>query len=115
MQKMKNMLDVAIRFAKLVASRSFSAINRHPVLAVVILSPLCVVTIRQASASNELTTNLSFDSLTVTAAVTSQDYSRFSHSTPREHTDLMGRSNCGSCHRRGDSSTIPRFPVHKDC
>ena len=112
---MKNKLDVAIRFTKLVASRSFSAINRHPVLAVVILSPLCVVTIRQASASNELTTNLSFDSLTVRAAVTSQDYSRFSHSTPREHADLMGRSNCGSCHRRGDSSTIPRFPVHKDC
>lgn len=43
------------------------------------------------------------------------DYSRFSHSTPREHADLMGRENCGSCHRRTDSSHAPRFPVHKDC
>jgi len=43
------------------------------------------------------------------------DYSRFSHSTPREHADLMGRGNCGSCHRRTDSSLAPRFPLHKDC
>lgn len=27
----------------------------------------------------------------------------------------MGRKNCGSCHRRSDSSVTPRFPVHKDC
>ena len=44
-----------------------------------------------------------------------EDYSKFSHAKPREHADLMGRSNCGSCHRRNDSSTLARLPVHKDC
>lgn len=43
------------------------------------------------------------------------DYSKFSHSSPREHEDLMGRANCGSCHRRSDGSPAPRFPLHKDC
>lgn len=42
------------------------------------------------------------------------DYSKFSHSTPREHADLMDRKNCGSCHRRGNG-TAPTFPPHKDC
>ena len=46
---------------------------------------------------------------------TEQDYSRFSHSRPREHADLMSRKNCGSCHRRTDASLVPRFPLHKDC
>lgn len=44
-----------------------------------------------------------------------RDYFKFSHSSPREHAELMGRSNCASCHRRGEGSTEPRFPVHKDC
>jgi len=42
------------------------------------------------------------------------DYSKFSHSSPREHADLMDRRNCGSCHRRG-AGTAPAFPLHKDC
>ena len=115
MQKMRNMPHVAIESAKRVASASFSALNRQPLLAVVIAMSLCVVTIVHASDSNGLITALSFNTLAPTAAATSQDYSRFSHSTPREHADLMGRSNCGSCHRRGDSSATPRLPVHKDC
>ena len=43
------------------------------------------------------------------------DYSKFSHSRPREHADLMARTNCASCHRRSDSSLEPKFPLHKDC
>jgi c(7)-type cytochrome triheme protein len=46
--------------------------------------------------------------------IANADYSKFSHSTPREHADLMDRKNCGSCHRRGDGTT-PAFPLHKDC
>lgn len=42
-----------------------------------------------------------------------KDYSKFSHSNPKDHSDLMG--NCGSCHRRRDSSVEPAFPLHKDC
>jgi c(7)-type cytochrome triheme protein len=49
------------------------------------------------------------------AGVPAQDYSRFSHSSPKEHADLMGRANCVSCHRRGDASPEPRLPAHKDC
>ena len=44
-----------------------------------------------------------------------RDYSKFSHSSPREHADLMWRANCGSCHRRTDSFITPKFPIHKDC
>jgi c(7)-type cytochrome triheme protein len=43
------------------------------------------------------------------------DYSKFSHSSPKEHADLMARANCASCHRRSDSSLAPQFPLHKDC
>jgi c(7)-type cytochrome triheme protein len=46
--------------------------------------------------------------------VFTSDYSKFSHSTPREHADLMDRKNCGSCHRRG-AGTAPTLPLHKDC
>lgn len=45
----------------------------------------------------------------------SPDYSKFSHSNPAEHAALTGRQNCGSCHRRRDSSVEPAFPLHKDC
>jgi c(7)-type cytochrome triheme protein len=44
-----------------------------------------------------------------------QDYSKFSHSTPKEHADLTGRSNCAGCHRRSGGSLEPKLPVHKDC
>jgi c(7)-type cytochrome triheme protein len=49
------------------------------------------------------------------ATISSSDYSKFSHSTPREHADLMDRTKCGSCHRRNGSSVTPTFPLHKDC
>jgi len=42
------------------------------------------------------------------------DYSKFSHTSPREHADLMDRRNCGSCHRRG-SGVAPASPLHRDC
>jgi len=42
-----------------------------------------------------------------------RNYSKFEHSTPKEHADLM--TNCASCHRRRDSSVQPTFPLHKDC
>src|SRR6266850_5709713 len=59
------------------------------------------------------------NSLSIRRFTATQDYSKFSHSSPKEHwdvtKDLNGRSRCGSCHRRSDSSPAPRFPVHKDC
>ena len=53
--------------------------------------------------------------LSVETGLPVQDYSKFSHASPREHADLMDRTNCMSCHRRGDASVEPRFPIHKDC
>jgi c(7)-type cytochrome triheme protein len=50
-----------------------------------------------------------------TANMSVQDYSKFSHSSPKEHADLMSRGNCGSCHRRSDASKESKFPLHKDC
>jgi c(7)-type cytochrome triheme protein len=44
-----------------------------------------------------------------------QDYSKFSHSSPKEHADLTDRPNCAGCHRRSGTSLEPRLPVHKDC
>ena len=43
-----------------------------------------------------------------------KDYSKFSHSTPVEHANLMGRGNCNSCHRQTGLLT-PAFPIHRDC
>jgi c(7)-type cytochrome triheme protein len=48
-------------------------------------------------------------------SIPAPDYSKFSHSTPKEHADLTARANCAGCHRRGSSSMEPKFPAHKDC
>ncbi len=44
-----------------------------------------------------------------------QDYSKFSHSYPRDHAALSGRWSCSICHTRRDNSAAPSFPQHKDC
>ena len=44
-----------------------------------------------------------------------QDYSKFSHSFPKQHADLTASSNCAGCHRRGDGSVGLKFPAHKNC
>ena len=44
-----------------------------------------------------------------------QDYSKFSHSYPRDHAALSGRWSCSICHTRRDNSLEPKFPEHKDC
>lgn len=44
-----------------------------------------------------------------------QDYSKFSHSSPKEHAELTARANCAGCHRRSGGSLEPKFPAHKDC
>ena len=101
----------------LAAPRALGATRRQLAFATLILFLICTGTI--------------FDSLTATAVVydfttgtaprsaraetIGADYSKFSHSAPKEHADLMGRANCVSCHRRNDSSPSPRLPVHRDC
>ncbi|HWT01898.1 MAG TPA: cytochrome c3 family protein [Pyrinomonadaceae bacterium] len=48
-------------------------------------------------------------------SVPTQDYSRFSHSTPGAHAALTGRWSCSICHDRRGNSVEPAFPQHKDC
>ena len=82
-------------------------------LAVPVLVLLCLLA---AISLNRPASAVAVASITFPAAsAAAQDYSKFSHSSPREHAELTGRSNCASCHRRSDGSPEPRFPVHKDC
>jgi c(7)-type cytochrome triheme protein len=112
---MRNSHDIANRSERLVAPRSFSA-TKQRVLAVMILLTMCIVTLVKAFGdSGELTDKVGLDVLDLYAASAIQDWSKFSHKKPREHEELMGPANCVSCHRRNDSSPLPRLPVHKDC
>lgn len=72
------------------------------------LVALCALSI-DAVRRSEATPNTSSGKV-----VSTGDYSKFSHSSPREHADLMDRKNCGSCHRRGPG-VAPTWPLHKDC
>lgn len=82
----------------------------------VLLLAMFVGKVVDASApSREVARHTRFGDLTKEVHGVWQDYSKFSHSTPKEHANLMGQSNCVSCHRRSDNSPIPRLPAHKDC
>lgn len=75
----------------------------------------CVVMLVSISQTTSATTRASGPYRVGGTNIFVKDYSTFSHSSPKEHADLMGSSNCGSCHRRNDSSVGPKFPLHKDC
>jgi c(7)-type cytochrome triheme protein len=95
------------------------SVARRLALAAIIFFSICAVTVLNRSGASAVTNRLTAwrqpDSLNSASFATPSDYSRFSHSSPKEHADLMGRENCASCHRRSDASTQPRFPLHKDC
>lgn len=101
----------------IVAPSSFGVAKRRLVLAVMILFSIYTLTLFRGSASaiTNGPTGGRQPTLKSVASTPATDYSKFSHSRPREHADLMGRANCVSCHRRSDGSATPRFPVHKDC
>jgi c(7)-type cytochrome triheme protein len=101
----------------LAASRPLAVTKRQLAFAVPVLFLICAGTISNSPPTyavvDEFTTGSSSSSHS--GETLAQDYSKFSHSRPREHADLMGRTNCVSCHRRSDSSPSPRLPVHRDC
>lgn len=96
---------------------SVGATKRRLVLAVSILFLIWAVTLcysrRASGVADELTTGPTLSS--PDPFTLAQDFSKFSHSSPKEHADLTGRPNCAGCHRRSGSSLEPKFPVHKDC
>jgi c(7)-type cytochrome triheme protein len=97
-----------------VRTRLSRAKRRLTLLAVALLALLCllaVVVVSRRVFAGATLPNLF--SLKVNSSP--QDYSRFSHSSPNAHANLTARSNCTSCHRRSDSSSEPKFPLHRDC
>ena len=88
------------------ANSKYRTTKRSLISVVVALSALAISVNRQ---------DASLGTKGAVETVLQQDYSKFSHSSPREHAELMARSNCGSCHRRNDTAQAPRFPLHKDC
>lgn len=101
----------------LTATRPPGATRRRLAFAVPVLFLICGGTIFTSPHTSGIvdgfTTRSSENSRPAEALV--QDYSKFSHSRPKEHADLMGSARCVSCHRRRDSSPTPRLPVHRDC
>ena len=91
-----------------------SARGRRSFFAGVLLVLLCLVIVVSIGGHVPATGNVS-KPVPANANTPAQEYLKFSHSSPKEHADLMGRENCASCHRRSDASTEPRFPLHKDC
>jgi c(7)-type cytochrome triheme protein len=83
-------------------------------LASILLGLLCLLVMIEVDPVVSAVTNASA-SVPAKAAIPVSDYSKFSHSSPKEHADLMGRGNCASCHRRSDGPLEPKFPLHKDC
>jgi len=95
------------------------AVPRQLGLAAITVFAICALTLfedpRAAGLLTEVSTERTRASSKSTTGSLASDYSKFEHSSPKEHRDLMGRENCASCHRRSDASTQPRFPLHKDC
>jgi c(7)-type cytochrome triheme protein len=95
-------------------ARSSRAKRRSTLLAAALLASLCLPAVFVVS-RRVFAVTVTPQLFTLKADSSSQDYSRFSHSSPSAHAALTARSNCSSCHRRSDDSPEPRFPVHKDC
>lgn len=57
----------------------------------------------------------SSNSAEVVIATPSQDYSKFSHTSPGPHADFANPANCDSCHQRNGTAAQPTFPGHKAC
>jgi len=122
MQKIRSTLG-AKRSEAFARRRSVGVANRSRAITATILfsiGALALFTGRGASAiADEFTVGSLLDFVYGGRFIPAEDYSRFFHTSPKEHQDLAwdsgGRPTCDSCHRRSDSSPTPRFPVHKDC
>ena len=116
-KKMRSRQDAQQEPETVGASRSIRAVKLWLHLCLTILFLICAVTLfnspHSSAGGEKRTTALTISS--PFAIAFAQDYSKFSHSSPREHSDLMGPADCVSCHRRTDSSPSPRLPVHRDC
>ncbi len=113
-----NPQDVAEESEMVVVRRSTSVSKRLVLAAIILCSTFAVTSFNGGGASavtDQPTARRQVDSLNLASFTLAPDYSKFSHSSPRAHADLMGRENCDSCHRRSDSSPGPKFPLHKDC
>src|SRR5713226_4715125 len=117
MQKMRSTLAVK-RSEPFACRRSVGVAKRWRAITATILFSIGALALfngKCASAvAEELTAGPLIDSLNTGRFTPTEDYSRFFHTSPKEHKDLVwdsnGRPKCASCHRRSDSSPSPRFP-----
>lgn len=117
MQEMRSIKYASEKSEMLVGLNWMGSTRRRLLLTVTMLLLIWAVTFFASQSASALADELTarptrnFPNLLTLA----QDYSKFSHSNPREHADLTGRSNCAGCHRQSGNSLEPKFPVHKDC
>jgi len=91
---MRNIPDAVQESETIVASHSLGGTKLRLVLGVMILFSICTLTLlsgRGASAVTNEPTGRQLDFLNTDRFTLAPDYSKFSHSSPREHADLMGR------------------------
>src|SRR5260370_22648019 len=117
MQEMTNSQNLADETAKRSLSCCVFVLKRPALAAMVLWSifPVMLFNLSGAYRVNKLPNGERPPGSLKSSGFTAPDYSKFSHSNPHEHAELMGRENCGSCHRRKAGSLEPSFPSHKDC
>jgi c(7)-type cytochrome triheme protein len=116
MQKVTKPQDAAGESERVQALRRISTPERLALVAVVCccLSVILFNIKDSAAAPNEITAREP-KSLKSAIEEPTPDYSKFSHKSPIAHEAFAKAENCGTCHRRKDSSLEPKFPAHKDC
>jgi Cytochrome c7 and related cytochrome c len=122
MQKMRDARDARQKYASPFYSPIAHAIKGRLRSVALIFVSICALLVffndkRAAAVSDQSNAGMSSDFSSSSLFASAPDYSKFSHSSPGEHKDLMGRNgreNCASCHRPS-GALEPSFPKHKDC
>jgi len=117
MQEITNRLDASQESETIIGRASGGVSKLRLVFGVMILCLICVLTLLSGAGASAISDEVIIKSTAAApdSFTQAQDYSKFSHSAPKEHADLTGRSKCAGCHRRSGSSLEPKLPVHKDC
>lgn len=114
---MRNAHDASQKSPQPVRLRSVSA-SKQIVLAAITLFALCAATRFESQPAAAFTRHVTLgrigDSLRAAPLTAVEDFSKFSHSSPK-HSELIRRKTCVACHYRKDASPEPEFPRHQDC
>lgn len=117
----KSVRETETQFAARDEAQRYSARRTYLSLAFLILTTtallLTVMFAARASASRSAAPSPgmtgAFEAATLDAAT--QDYSKFSHTSPGDHAAFANASSCDSCHKRNGTEAQPGLPGHKAC